>query len=93
MITATHVTILHGDGERQPELIVASRDILATRYTSGSFVLTLLFRDRSSSRRYLVYVNRTWVDGASGVATNCGTADVPVDAETLHRLLTRLHDI
>jgi hypothetical protein len=33
------------------------------------------------------------VRGASGVATNCGTADVPVDAETLHRLLTRLHDI
>jgi hypothetical protein len=67
MITATHVTILHGDGERQPELIVASRDILATRYTSGSFVLTLLFRDRSSSRRYLVYVNRTWVDGLRGL--------------------------
>ena len=33
------------------------------------------------------------VRGASGVSTNGGTADVPVDAETLHRLLTRLHDI
>ena len=33
------------------------------------------------------------VRGASGVATNGGTADVPVDAEILHRLLTRLHDI
>ena len=33
------------------------------------------------------------VRGASGVATNGDTADVPVDAETLHRLLTRLHDI
>ena len=32
------------------------------------------------------------VRGASGVATN-GAADVPVDAETLHRLLTGLHDI
>jgi len=33
------------------------------------------------------------VRGASGVATNGGTADVPVDAETLHRLLTGLRDI
>lgn len=67
MITATHVTIVRGDGERQPELIVASRDILSTRYTSGSLVLTLLFRDRPSSRHYLVYVNRTWVDGLRGL--------------------------
>ena len=33
------------------------------------------------------------VRGASGVATNGSTAKVPVDAETLHRLLARLHDI
>ena len=33
------------------------------------------------------------VRGASGAATNGTTADVPVDSETLHRLLTRLHDI
>ena len=33
------------------------------------------------------------VRGASGVATNGSTAEVPVDAETLHRLLTGLHDI
>jgi hypothetical protein len=33
------------------------------------------------------------VRGASGVATNGSTAEVPVDAETLHRLLIRLHDI
>jgi hypothetical protein len=32
------------------------------------------------------------VRGASGVATNGSTRDVPVDAETLHRLLTGLHD-
>ena len=33
------------------------------------------------------------VRGVSGVTTNGGTADVPVDAETLHRLLTGLRDI
>lgn len=33
------------------------------------------------------------VRGASGVGTNGRPAEVPVDAETLHRLLTGLHDI
>jgi hypothetical protein len=64
MITITHVTILHG-GEDQaaPEIVVASRDLFSTRYTSGSLVLTLLLRDPNvPSHRYLVYINRTWVD-------------------------------
>ena len=68
MITATHVTIVRGDGsEGRPELIVVSRDIMATRYTSASLVLTPLFRDPSSSRHYLVYVNRTWIDALRGL--------------------------
>ena len=65
MITITHVTILHG-GEDQaaPEIVVANRDLFSTRYTSGSLVVTLLLRDPEvPSRRYLVYINRTWVDG------------------------------
>ncbi|MBL8926669.1 MAG: hypothetical protein JNM77_10575 [Pseudonocardia sp.] len=33
------------------------------------------------------------VRGASGVATSGSTAEVPVDVETLNRLITRLHDI
>jgi hypothetical protein len=65
MITITHVTILHGSTEQgAPEVAVASRDLFSTRYTSGSLVLTLLFRDADTpSQRYLVYINRTWVDG------------------------------
>jgi hypothetical protein len=43
---------------------VASREIFSTRYTSASFVLTMLFQDpASASKRYLVYLNRTWADG------------------------------
>jgi hypothetical protein len=66
MITVTQVTILRsaGDGEL-PEVLVVSRDIFATRYTGGSLVLSSLVRDPSSpaNQHYLVYVNRTWVDG------------------------------
>jgi hypothetical protein len=65
IISMTHVAILHGTGERDtPEVIIASRDVYASRYTSGSFVLMLLFRGSDdASPRYLVYLNRTWVDG------------------------------
>jgi hypothetical protein len=66
MISVTQVTILRNVGDSAlPEVLVISRDIFATRYTGGSLVLTSLVRDPgpAATRRYLVYVNRTWVDG------------------------------
>jgi len=64
MITITHVTMMRGDGRRNwPDVVVAARDIFSTRYTSASLTLTLLVHDDGDpSRRYLVYLNRTWVD-------------------------------
>jgi hypothetical protein len=66
LISVTHVTILRTSGDsRLPEVLVISRDIFATRYTGGSLVLSSLVRDprAPANQRYLVYVNRTWVDG------------------------------
>ena len=66
MISVTQVTILRSIGDSPlPEVLVISRDIFATRYTGGSLVLTSLVRDprTPANQRYLVYVNRTWVDG------------------------------
>jgi hypothetical protein len=65
MTSVSHMTILRGNGEdRSPEVVIAARDVFAMRYTSGSLALTLLFRDPDhASQRYLVYINRTWVDG------------------------------
>jgi hypothetical protein len=62
MISVTHVTIVRGGGEDSPEVVVASRDVFATRYTSASLTVSMMFRDSDSPRRYLVYINRTWVD-------------------------------
>jgi len=66
MITVTQVTILRSSGDGPlPEVLVISRDIFSTRYTGGSLVLSSLVRDPAAPKqqRYLVYVNRTWVDG------------------------------
>ena len=65
MISVTQVTIVRNSGDGPlPEVLVVSRDVFATRYTGGSLVLTSLVRDPAlpSNQRYLVYVNRTWVD-------------------------------
>ncbi len=69
MISITHVTMVRGTGDAgSPEAMIATRDVFATRYTSGSLVLTLLLRDqRQPSQRYLVYLNRTWIDGLRGL--------------------------
>ena len=66
MITATHLTILRtGANGPLPEVLVISRDIFASRYTGGSLVVSALVRDPGlpETQRYVVYVNRTWVDG------------------------------
>jgi hypothetical protein len=66
MISVTQVTILRNSGDGPlPEVLVISRDVFTTRYTGGSLVLSSLVRAPSSpaNQRYLVYVNRTWVDG------------------------------
>jgi hypothetical protein len=66
MVTVTHLTIVRNNGDGPlPEVLVISRDIFASRYTGGSLVVTALVRDPNSSptQRYVVYVNRTWVDG------------------------------
>jgi hypothetical protein len=65
MVTVTHLTIIRTANGPLPEVLVISRDIFASRYTGGSLVVTALVRDPSlpETQRYVVYVNRTWVDG------------------------------
>ncbi|PWT81292.1 MAG: hypothetical protein C5B57_10775 [Blastocatellia bacterium] len=65
MTSVTQMTIVRGNGERGgPEVVIAARDVFSLRYTSGSLALTMLFRDpEDASQGYLVYINRTWVDG------------------------------
>jgi hypothetical protein len=68
IINVTQVTIV--DSRRTddlPELLIASNDVFATRYTSGALVLTFLLRGTDArTPHYLVYLNRTWVDGLQG---------------------------
>lgn len=48
-----------------PEVIVVSRQVFATHYVNGSIAMTLLARD-GTGRRYLLYLNRSTIDGLEG---------------------------
>jgi hypothetical protein len=64
IISVTHVVIRREDGSHaSSDTLVASKEVFSTRYKSGSLALTFLVDGTSASApRYLVYLNRTWVD-------------------------------
>jgi hypothetical protein len=67
VVSVTHVTIVRGNGRPVvPDVLVVSKQVFGLHYTNASLGLTALLADRASSRQYLVYVNRTFVDGLEG---------------------------
>lgn len=65
VVSVTQVSIMCGDGDAQPEVIVAGQQLFATHYMNGSLGLTLLLRG-TEGQHYLVYVNRTDIDVLDG---------------------------
>jgi len=69
MVTIAQVVLVtRPRGAGAPEALAISREIFSSRYTSGSLVATMLFRNpESPSERYLVYINRTSIDELGGL--------------------------
>jgi hypothetical protein len=57
----THVSMLRAQNDGFPDVLVAGRQVFATRYITASLGVTALVRDEGNAR-YLVYVNRSQVD-------------------------------
>ena len=64
LISITHVAIQRPT--RGPDVIVASRQIYATHYVSGSIAVTAIVGERGSGPHYLAYFNRSRVDVLDG---------------------------
>jgi hypothetical protein len=62
IISATHVSILRGQGTGEPATLVAAQGIFATHYLNGSLAITALVSGAQNGPSYLVYVNRSDVD-------------------------------
>jgi hypothetical protein len=67
-IQVVHVAIARRDAPEviAPEVLIVSRQVFASHYINGSLAVSMLFHDRTESRRYLAYVNRAHVDGLDG---------------------------
>lgn len=66
VISITDVNIVRGHDPRQPDAVIAGKQIFATHYLNASLGLTALLPGRGGSN-YLVYVNRSDVDALSGL--------------------------
>ena len=60
IISVTHVTIVRGQPESEPDVLVIGRQVFATHYTEDAWSFTALMRDERQN--YLVYLNQTGID-------------------------------
>ena len=65
IVSATHVSMVRSGDVALPDVIVAGKEIFATRYVNASLGLTAIMRG-SNGRNYLVYLNRSEVDVLGG---------------------------
>ena len=69
MLTVCHDErnrIVRGARGPLPEAVVASRQVFATHYVTGSLALTAVVGGRNGTPRYLAYLNRSRVDVLDG---------------------------
>jgi hypothetical protein len=61
IVIVTHVSILRAGGDALPDVVVAGKQVFATRYVTASLGVTALVRGENDTR-YLAYLNRSRVD-------------------------------
>lgn len=66
VVSATHLSVLTGDGVSAPEALTAGVQIFATHYLDASLGVTAVVRDPAAARLLFVHVNRSEVDLLGG---------------------------
>jgi hypothetical protein len=68
VISITHVGIVRREADpRLPAVVVAGKQIFASRYLEGGVGLTMILHDDAAGSSYLAYVNRSQVDLLRGL--------------------------
>jgi hypothetical protein len=67
VIRVTHLAILRGMSDAVPDALVAGAEIFASHYLNASLGITVITRGAVGARRYLVYLNRSEIDGVGGL--------------------------
>ncbi len=60
IVSVTHVTIVRGRREGEPEVLVVGRQVFGTHYVDGAWSFTALMKAEPTN--YLAYVNQTEID-------------------------------
>jgi hypothetical protein len=60
IVSITHVTIVRGTTDSEPDVLVVGRQVFATHYTDGAWSFTALMRGEPSN--FLVYLNQSDID-------------------------------
>ena len=60
IVSITHVTIVRGTTDSEPDVLVVGRQVFATHYTDGAWSFTALMRGQPSN--FLVYLNQSDID-------------------------------
>jgi hypothetical protein len=67
VVMASHVSIFRPEpGPNTPTVLVASKQVYASRYMNGELSLTMLFAGAAGSSPYLVHVHRSQLDELKG---------------------------
>jgi hypothetical protein len=67
VITVTHVSIVRpAPAPGAPAVLIAGKQVYASRYMNGELTLTMLFTGESGSPAYLLHVNRAELDELGG---------------------------
>ena len=74
VIGVTDVGIARATDGATPEVLVAGKQIFATRYMNGALNLTALVREQDGGRRYLVHMHRSQLDLLTGFFGGLGRA-------------------
>ena len=70
VLLATHLAIFRPEpGPRRPDVLVAAKQIYASRYMNGELTLTMLFGASGGAPAHLVVVNRSHLDELGGLFT------------------------
>jgi hypothetical protein len=67
VISVTHLSVVRGDSPGLPDTLIVGRDVFSTHYVDASLSVMALMRGDTSTRNYLIYINRTDVDVLHGV--------------------------
>ena len=90
VISVTHLSIVRNHAPGMPDALLVGRDVFSTHYVDASLSVMALMRGDTTTKNYLVYVNRTEVDVLHGVMGGMIRHSVQAHLKSATKMMTDL---